>query len=132
MQRFSQKILPTSFNDTWVKNNIRAIGENQIQLRNFNQLQPNHSNNIRAIGENEIQLRNFNQLQPNHSNLVKLDNFPLYNYPKIWQNFPSEQLKIIRKITEFDAKLKNYFLNDLSSVVACNRLLCPACMAGRT
>ena len=108
MQRFSQKILPTSFNDTWVKNNIRAIGENEIQLRNFN------------------------QLQPNHSNLVKLDNFPLYNYPKIWQNFPSEQLKIIRKTTEFDAKLKNYFLNDLSSVVACNRLLCPACMAGQT
>ena len=90
MQRFSQKNLPTSFNDTWVKNNIRAIGENEIQLRNFN------------------------QLQPNHYNLVKLDNFPLYNYPKIWQNFPSEQLKNIRKTSEFDAKLKIYFLNDLS------------------
>ena len=75
MQRFSQNFLPTSFNDTWVKNNIRAIGENEIQLRNFN------------------------QLQPNHSNLDKLDNFPLYNYPKIWQNFSSEQLKIIRKTT---------------------------------
>ena len=108
MQRFSQKNLPTSFNDTWVKNNIRAIGANEIQLRNFN------------------------QLQPNHYNLVKLDNFPLYNYPKIWQNFPSEQLKNIRKTSEFDAKLKIYFLNDLSSVVACNRLLCPACIAGRT
>ena len=85
MQRFSQKNLPASFNDTWVKNNIRAIGENEIQLRNFN------------------------QLQQNHSNLVKLDNFPLYNYPKIWQNFPSEQLKIIRKTTEFDLKLKFFF-----------------------
>ena len=99
MQQFSQKSLPASFNDTWVKNNIRAIGENEIQ--------------------------------PNHSNLVKLDNFPLYNYPKIWQNFPSEQLKIIRKTTEFDLKLKKYFLNDLSAVAVCNRLLCPACIAGR-
>ena len=107
MQRFSKKNLPASFNDTWVKNNIRAIGENEIQLRNFN------------------------QLQPNHSNLVKLDNFPLYNYPKIWQNFPSEQLKIIRKTTEFDLKLKKYFLTDLSAVAVCNRLLCPACIAGR-
>ena len=86
MQRFSPKNLPASFNDTWVKNNIRAIGENEIQLRNFN------------------------QLQPNHSNLVKLDNFPLYNYPKIWQNFPSEQLKIIHKTTEFDLKLNFFFL----------------------
>ena len=107
MQQFSQKNLPASFNDTWVKKNIRAIGEDEIQLRNFN------------------------QLQPNHSNLVKLDNFPLYNYPKIWQNFPSEQLKIIRKTTEFDLKLKNVFLNDLSAVAVCNRLLCPACIADR-
>ena len=49
--------LPISFNDSWVKNNI-----------------PN-------IGENEIQLHNYNQLQPLHSKLAKLDIFPLYNYP---------------------------------------------------
>ena len=34
MQRFIQKLLPCSFNDTWVKNAIRNIGENEIQLRN--------------------------------------------------------------------------------------------------
>ena len=106
MQRFSQKMLPISFNDIWVKNNVRNIGENEIQLRNYN------------------------QLQPVHSTIAKLDIFPLYNYPKIWQDFPNEQIKIIRKTAEFDQKLKNYFLNDLSAVASCNRLLCPACIAG--
>ena len=107
MQRFSQNFLPESFRETWVRNNIRNIGENEIQLRNFN------------------------QLQPIHSNLVKLDIFPLYNFPKLWQDFPNEQLKITRKPTEFDSKLKEFFLNDLSAVIVCNRLLCPACIAGR-
>ena len=100
-------MLPISFNDIWVKNNVRNIGENEIQLRNYN------------------------QLQPVHSTIAKLDIFPLYNYPKIWQDFPNEQIKIIRKTAEFDQKLKNYFLNDLSAVASCNRLLCPACIAGR-
>ena len=104
MQRFNQNFLPTSFNDTWVRNSIRNIGENDIQLRNFDQL--------RQV----------------HSNLTTLDLFPLYSFPKIWQDFPDEQIKIIRKPLEFDAKLKNYFLTDLASNVVCNRLFCPACM----
>ena len=83
------------------------------------------------IGENDGQLRNFNQLQPVHSNLVSLDIFPLFNFPKIWQDFPDEQIKITRKISEFDAKLKNYFIKDLKDIVICNRLLCPSCLAGR-
>ena len=105
MQRFTQNLLPCSFNDTWVKNAIRNIGENEIQLRN------------------RFQLQNF------YSNLARLDSFPLYSFPKIWESFPSEQIKIIRKISDFDAKLKTFFINDLSSVAVCNRLLCPACMA---
>ena len=107
MQRFKQKFLPTSFDDTWVFNAIRNIGENDIQLWNFN------------------------QLQPVHSNLVSLDIFPLFNFPKIWQDFPDEQIKITQKTSEFDAKLKNYFINDLEDTVICNRLLCPACLSGR-
>ena len=62
---------------------------------------------IRNIGENEIQLRNHDQLQCFHSNFAKLDLFPLFNYPKIWQSFPDEQIKIIRKPTIFDTHLKN-------------------------
>ena len=38
MQSFNQNLLPSSFNDTWVKNSIRNIGENDIQLGNFDQL----------------------------------------------------------------------------------------------
>ena len=105
MQRFIQNLLPCSFNDTRVQNAIRNIGENEIQLRN------------------RYQLQNF------YSNLARLDSFPLFSFPKIWESFPSEQIKIICKITDFDAKLKTFFLNDLSSVAVCNRLLCPACMA---
>ena len=108
MQRFSQNFLPSSFNDIWLRNSIRNIGENEIQLRNFAQLQ-----NV-------------------HSNLTKLDIFPLYNFPKIWENFTDEQIKILRKKSEFDHKLKDYFLNDLAATVSCNRLLCPACLAGRS
>ena len=29
------------------------------------------------------------------------------------------------------AKLKSYFINDLEDTIICNRLLCPACLAGR-
>ena len=35
MHRFLQKFLPSSFNETWIKNSVRNIGENEIQLRNF-------------------------------------------------------------------------------------------------
>ena len=108
MQRFVQKNLPISFNDTWAYNSIRNIGENEIQLRN----------NL------EIQFQ--------HSSLAKLDIFPLYNFPKLWHTFPDEQIKIIRKTSEFDNKLKQYFIKDLSSTVDCGRLMYPACMVGRT
>ena len=107
MHRFTQKFLPSSFDDTWVRNSIRNIGENEIQLRNHDQIQ---------------------QL---HSNMAKLDLFPLFYFPKIWQDFGDEQIKIIRKPSVFDLKLKKYFLNDLSTTIICNRLLCPACLAGR-
>ena len=103
MQQFDQNFLPSSFNDTWVKNLMRNIGKNDIQLRNFD------------------------QLRLSHANLSTLDLFPWYNFPQIWQEFPDEQIKIICKPSEFDAKLKNYFLSDLASIVVCSRLFCPAC-----
>ena len=106
MHRFIQGFLPASFNKTLVRNAVRNIGENEIQLRNRDHLQ-----NI-------------------HSNLVSLDTFPLFSYPKIWQDFRDENIKIIRKTSSFDLKLKKFFLDDLATNVICNRLLCPACLAG--
>ena len=95
---FLQDYLPISFNDTWARNAIRNIGDNDIQLRNFN------------------------QLQPIHSNLVSLDVFPLFNFPKLWQELPNEQIKIIRKTDVFDTKKKKNFLDDLASNVVCNTI----------
>ena len=106
LPKFTQNFLPISFSETWVRNNVRNIGENEIQLRNHD------------------------QLQFFHSNFAKLDLFPLFNYPKIWQSFPDEQIKIIRKPRLFDPHLKKFFLDDLSSQPNCNRLFCPACMTG--
>ena len=106
MQHFVKKFLPTSFNETWVYNSIRNIGENEIQLRNHL------------------------EIQYQHSTLTKLDIFPLYNFPKLWQSSPDQKIKITRKTSEFDIKLKQYFIDDLSGTVDCGRLLCPACMAG--
>ena len=107
MQRFTQGFQPVSFNETWVRNAVRNIGENEIQLHNRDHLQ-----NI-------------------HSNFVTLDTFPLFSYPKMWQDFLNENIKIIRTISSFDSKLKKFFLDDLATSVICNRLLCPACLAGR-
>ena len=107
MHRFVQKFLPESFNLIW------------------------HRNSIRNIGENEIQLRNAEQFQPIHTSMFSLDKFPLYDFPKIWQNFPDEQIKFIRNKIEFDSKLKQFFLDDLSDSIICNRLLCPACLMSR-
>ena len=106
MQKFVQNFLPISFNDIWSRNNIRNSGENEIQLRNHD------------------------QLQFIHSNFAKLDLFPLFDYPKVWQSFQEEQLKIIRKSTLFDSRSKKIFLDDLSSRPVCQRLFCPACMTG--
>ena len=36
---FLQQFLPESFNDVLIRNAIRNIGENEIQLRHANQLQ---------------------------------------------------------------------------------------------
>ena len=87
MHIFSLKFLPSLFNETWI-----------------------NKNSVRNIGENEIQLPNFDQLQHAHSNLTSLDIFPLYNFPNLWQDFPNEHIKIVHKPSEFDAKLKNSLL----------------------
>jgi len=103
IQRFSHGFLPTSFNHIWARNVIRNIGENDIQLRNND------------------------QLQPPPSRLALTDRLPSFNFIKVWLQFPDEQLKFTRNKIEFDNKLKNFYLNDLSENIICNRLFCPSC-----
>ena len=103
MHRFTQDFLPASFNQVWVRNNIRNIGENEIQLRNSN------------------------RIQAPPSRLAITDRLPTANFARIWEQFPDEQIKIIHKKIEFDEKLKKFYLKDLAENILCNRLFCPSC-----
>ena len=62
-----------------------------------------------TAGADAVQLRNHLQLQNLYPNLARLDPFPLFSFPKIWESFPDEQIKIIYKTTDFDTKLKKKF-----------------------
>ena len=101
--RFRQGFLPSSFDEVWTYNAVRIFGENEILLRN-NQ-----------------------QLQHPPSRLALTDRLPTFSFAKNWELFPDEQIKITRSKNEFDNKLKKYFLNDLNANITCNRLFCAAC-----
>jgi hypothetical protein len=103
MQRFIQGFLPPSFNLVWTRNNIRNIGENEILLRNHNDI------NIPF------------------ARLHSADRQPLFAFPKIWEDFPVLQIKFTRRKLEFDNILKKHFLSELSSSINCTRLFCPSC-----
>ena len=102
MQRFSQNFLPVAFNDTWIKNVIRRQGEQQISLRNDNNL----------------------FIEP--SRLSQTANHPLATFPAKWDSLP-ENILIIRNKIEFDSELKNFFLSKLSNHIECTNLFCPTC-----
>ena len=93
MHRFSQNFLPASFERVWIRNNVRNIGENEIQLRNNDRL----------------------RLPP--SRLALTDRLPTYDFARTWEPFPDEQIKFVRNENSFDQQLKNYFINDLSETV---------------
>ena len=103
MQKFKQGFLPISFNQTWSDNRVRRGDQFEISLRNENLL------NIP-----------FARL----SSSLKL---PLINLPRTWENFQNEAVKIIRNKLEFNCKLKEHLLGELSEIIICNRLFCPAC-----
>ena len=47
--------------------------------------------------------------------------------PKTWLDFTNENIKILGNKIEFKAELKKYLLSELSSIISCDRLLCPSC-----
>ena len=75
----------------------------------------------------QVQLRNDDLLHIPHSTLHLTHKLPLSSFPQLWTDFPDEEIKFIRNKIEFNAKLKKYFLGQLSAIVNCNRLLCPDC-----
>jgi hypothetical protein len=95
MQKFTQGFLPSSFDDVWVSNKIRKAGQDQVELRN------NDDINIPFARLSSTQRQ------------------PLSGFPKIWESFPDERIKFIRNVVEFNLELKMYYLNLLSSKPIC-------------
>lgn len=103
MQRFVQGFLPFSFNDTWV---TRAA------FRGF---------------DAPMVLRNSEDLYIPFARLTQTSHLPYFSFPRLWVNFDLPNLTIIRDKLEFNNKLKQHLLDNLSAVVNCTRLFCPAC-----
>ena len=102
-KKIKQEFLPASFNNTWKTNRIRRLDQAEIELRN---------DDLLAIPFARTKF---------------CEKLPLTAFPKIWTEFPSEEIKFIRNKIEFNNKLKEYFLEQLGSVPNCTRLLCPTC-----
>jgi hypothetical protein len=103
MQKFTQGFLPSSFDDVWISNKIRRAGQDQVELRN------NDDINIPF------------------ARLCSTQRQPLSGFPKISASFPDERIKFIRNVVEFNFELKMYYLNLLFTKPNCTRLLCPHC-----
>ena len=103
MQKFTQGFLPSSFNDVWISNSVRRAGQNQVELRN----------------EDDINIP--------FARLVMTSRQPLTDFPRIWDSFPDERIKFIRNVSEFNNELKKHYLDLLSFTPSCTRLLCPHC-----
>jgi hypothetical protein len=103
MQHLQQKFLPEIFSEAWIYNSVREIGENAIVLSNMG------------------------QLRVPFARISLVEKLPLVSFPKLWEDFPDENIKFIRYKIEFNAKLKTYQLKQLSYVLACTRLYCPSC-----
>jgi hypothetical protein len=103
MQRFIQGHLPPSFNNVWITNEARRSETISMSLRN-------HENFYIPV-----------------SRLKNLENKPLYSFPKAWSLLTDHSITIIRNCVEFNAKLKEHFLNQLSYTVNCTKAFCPSC-----
>jgi hypothetical protein len=105
MQRFKQGFLPAAFDDTWTSNAIRREGENQICLRNDNNL----------------------YIPP--ARLSQTYNHPLTNLPRIWESIADvHSVNILRDKKEFDQALKTHFLRKLTNHIRCENPFCPSCI----
>jgi len=106
--RFLTKHLPTSLNDTW-----------QVNIEENEPGQFNHTNQMR--------LRPRGMFRLVFTRLVICERYPLFNLPRLWNNFPDLEIKSSTTKDEFNRKLKKYLIAKLSSNIVCNRLLCPTC-----
>ena len=104
MQKYIQGFLPSLFDNVWV------TAEAHFQA-----------------GEIRYALQNRENFYLPICRLTSLEKHPYFMFPRLWQEFDNENVKIVRDTCEFKTKLKKYFLNKLNSNYTCNRLLCPHC-----
>jgi hypothetical protein len=102
-QQFKHQHLPAIFENTWQANFERYVPERHMQLRDDE--------------EYYVPFARINQIEK----------FPLFAFPKLWNNLEDAPLKGISSKIEFNIKLKLYFMNKLDSNYVCTRLLCPNC-----
>ena len=103
MQHYTQNFLPEALENTWITNAIRRDNQAQIELR-----------------KNDI-------LHIPFACTSTTTKHPLTSFPRLWTEFPDEEIKFQRNKLEFNNKLKAHFLNKLNQNVICGRLLCPDC-----
>ena len=103
MHRFTINVLPKSFEFTWTRNLERRTNNDQPSLRN----------------EQDIFIP--------YTRLSSTDLFPLSNFPRLWTNFADAEIKNLTSVPLFNSKLKEHFIQSLSSSYTCSRLLCPHC-----
>ena len=103
MQHFKQGFLPSALKTMWITNAIRRQDQAEVVLRDDDLL--------------HIPFARTNTTSK----------FPLTAFPRIWEDFPDEEIKFTRNKIEFNFKLKNHFIQKLNSSVICDRLLCPDC-----
>ena len=61
------------------------------------------------------------------SRLRAFEKFPLYEFPRAWQEFSEYDVKILRLKEQFNKALKLSFLTKLKANYTCTRMLCPVC-----
>ena len=72
-------------------------------------------------------LRNAKDLFVPRARLAFNARLPLHSFPKLWNNFNNEALKLTTNTNSFKKNLKTYFLDDLAPSVQCNRAFCRDC-----
>jgi len=103
MHQFKNKFLPTSFDSTWITNVQR--------MQNLN----------------DFNLRNTDEYFVPFARINICERLPLTSFPRAWNEFSDDNIKIIRCKIEFNVKLKLFLINSLNEVIICERLFCPAC-----
>jgi hypothetical protein len=107
MQQFSNGFLPNSFVNLWITREARREFENS--------------------GAPRYLLRNSDDLYLPPARLKTTEKAPFYIFPRLWDSFPNQDIKITRNKSDFNTKLKKYYLDELESDYRCSRLLCPHC-----